>query len=99
MIFNHFFLFFLRDIMKIVSWNCAGKFREDYETIFKQNADIYVIQECEDPKDAREEYKEYKGFVEKFAGKNIFWKGYFKILLIYRIAPRIFYILFNGRNS
>ena len=61
--------------MKIVSWNCAGKFREDYETIFKQNADIYVIQECENPKDGREKYKEYKESVENFAGKNIFWKG------------------------
>lgn len=61
--------------MKIVSWNCAGKFREDYEEIFKQNADIYVIPECEDPKDGREEYKEYKEFVENFAGNNIFWKG------------------------
>ena len=61
--------------MKIVSWNCAGKFREDYETIFKQNADIYVIQECENPKDGREKYKEYKESVENFAGNNIFWKG------------------------
>lgn len=35
--------------MKIVSWNCRGKFREKWPVIQKENADIYVIQECENP--------------------------------------------------
>ena len=35
--------------MKFVSWNCAGAFREKFEEIIKEDADIYVIQECEDP--------------------------------------------------
>lgn len=61
--------------MKIVSWNCEGKFREDYEEIFKQNADIYVIPECENPKDDRTKYEEYKKSMENFAGENVFWKG------------------------
>lgn len=61
--------------MKIVSWNCAGKFREDYEEIFKQNADIYVIPECENPDADYAKYKKYKEFVYDFAGKNVFWKG------------------------
>ena len=55
--------------MKIVSWNCAGAFREKFTSIIEEDADIYVIQECEDPAKAKsEEYKE-------FAGDNYFWTG------------------------
>ena len=55
--------------MKIVSWNCAGKFREKYASIIEEDADIYVICECEDP--ARAKVKEYV----EFAGDNYFWTG------------------------
>mgnify|MGYP002568374913 CR=1 FL=1 len=41
--------------MKIISWNCCGKFREKHSIIQKQDADIYVIQECENP----EKYKKH----------------------------------------
>lgn len=54
--------------MIIVSWNCNGKFREKFEQIYKIDADIYVIQECEDP----QKYKNSKYF--KFA-KNHIWIG------------------------
>ena len=55
--------------MKIISWNCNGKFREKFKDIIKEDADIYVIQECEDPTLAKsDEYKE-------FAGDNYFWTG------------------------
>ena len=33
--------------MKIISWNANCKFREKYKDIAKLEADIYVIQECE----------------------------------------------------
>ena len=35
--------------MKIVSWNCRGGFRNKIERIISLNADIYVIQESENP--------------------------------------------------
>ena len=48
--------------MKIVSWNCAGAFREKFTSIIEENADIYVIQECEDPAKAKSgEYKDFAG--------------------------------------
>ena len=35
--------------MKIVTWNCNGYFSERFPAILEENADIYVIQECENP--------------------------------------------------
>jgi exonuclease III len=36
--------------VKIVSWNCNGAFRKKYQFISQDDIDIYIIQECEDPK-------------------------------------------------
>lgn len=35
------------EIMKIVSWNCKGAFREKCPKVAKYDADIYVISEVE----------------------------------------------------
>lgn len=37
--------------MKIISWNCGGKFREKFAYMAELDADIYIIQECENPAD------------------------------------------------
>lgn len=54
--------------MRIVSWNCAGKFREKFQSILPLNADIYVIQECENP--AESICVSYKEFAQ-----NYLWIG------------------------
>ena len=46
--------------MKIVSWNCGGKFREKFQDIIAVDADIYVIQECENPAECKSiAYREF----------------------------------------
>lgn len=50
--------------MKIVSWNCSGKFRD----ISALDADIYVIQECENPAECTS--VAYKAFAQ-----NYIWTG------------------------
>ncbi|MBV8252275.1 MAG: endonuclease/exonuclease/phosphatase family protein [Chitinophaga sp.] len=69
--------------MKIVTWNCNGTLRDKFETLHKLNADIYIIQECENPKETKHErYREWSsnslwiGDIPNrglgiFAGRNI----------------------------
>ena len=33
--------------MKVITWNCKMKFREDFSEIFPLKPDILVIPECE----------------------------------------------------
>lgn len=55
--------------MKIITWNCNRQFRIKFTEIVEEDADIYVIQECENPlKSKNEDYL-------KFAGNNYFWMG------------------------
>ncbi|MBE6880543.1 MAG: endonuclease/exonuclease/phosphatase family protein [Ruminococcaceae bacterium] len=54
--------------MKIVSWNCNGKFREKFQDILTLDADIYIIQECENP-------KEIKSTTYKKFATNYIWTG------------------------
>lgn len=55
--------------MRIVSWNCCGKFREKLSCISELKADIYVIQECENPKKYTKKLAEV-GFKYVWTGEN-----------------------------
>ena len=54
--------------MKIISWNANGKFSEKFPAILEEDADIYVIQECENPEIVNS--KEYAEFAS-----NYYWIG------------------------
>lgn len=70
--------------MNIVSWNANCKFREKYKDIAKLEADIYVIQECENPATCKD--ADYRTFTQ-----NGFWVGNinYKGLMVFSPNPEI----------
>jgi len=54
--------------MKIVSWNCNGALRKKLHQLLKLEADIYVVQECEDPSQCKD--FQYRDWAE-----NYLWIG------------------------
>lgn len=54
--------------MKIISWNCNGAFRKKFKKLLEYQADIYVIQECENPEESKD--KIYKTWAQ-----NYLWVG------------------------
>lgn len=54
--------------MKIVTWNCNGALRKKFANLLDLDADVYIIQECEDPAEAH--HPEFNQWAE-----NYLWIG------------------------
>lgn len=54
--------------MKIVSWNCNGALRKKFQQLAAFDADVYVVQECENPRQSKD--SQYKAWAE-----NSLWVG------------------------
>jgi exonuclease III len=53
--------------LRLVTWNCNGALRRKFERLDALDADILVIQECEDPAQSIQSYRDWAG--------NHAWKG------------------------
>jgi exonuclease III len=65
--------------MKIVTWNCNGAFRKKHHALEQFDADVIVIQECEDPAQSTKAFLEWSGdYLWHGLNKNkcigIFWR-------------------------
>jgi len=57
--------------MKLVSWNCNGALRNKTDALDSLDADILVIQECENPAESTNEYRDWAGdYIWVGASKN-----------------------------
>jgi exonuclease III len=71
--------------LKIITWNCNGAFRKKFEHLASFDADILLIQECENPLESKDDKyiawaSNYLWFGDtKNKGIGIFAKPAFKL--------------------
>ncbi len=71
--------------LKILTWNCNGGLRKKFEHLSNFNADINIIQECENPRETK--HLEYNNWAEnylwigdlKYKGIGIFAKKHIEL--------------------
>lgn len=56
--------------MKIVTWNCNGAFRKKRDALLSLEPDIWVIQECEDPSQSKDQ-----AYVDWANAHHVCWVG------------------------
>jgi hypothetical protein len=54
--------------VKLFTWNCNGALRKKFESLLDFNADLYVVQECENPAEISD--LKYKNWAT-----NYLWTG------------------------
>ena len=59
-----------RDCIRLVTWNCRGKFYERFECVQSLDADIYVISECTNPQNQKYSTKKFQEF-QNFSKKRL----------------------------
>ena len=89
--------------MKIVSWNCNKNFQEKFSEISKLDADLFIIQDCENPNQTdSEEYKEFSSnhiWIGDSIGLGIFAKGNITLKPIPYYGDSKYFLSVNVDNS